>query len=483
MPMGHAPAAGSGNPRRQPAPDRFRLSRRSLLGLVAVTGLAACGGGEESEVPPSGTPADRREVATDAYIFGYPLVLIDTIRRQALKFSSTNRFQHTSSLPAASQRTVVQIDLDNLYSVAWLDLRDEPVLFEVPQIEGRRWAMQILDAWSNTAYSPTSLQPQAEPGATAPYTYAVTGPGWKGTLPPGAVQLPVPTMDAWLYGRVEVRGPADVPAVREVQSRLRLAPLSAWTTPAAAESDSIPENQDWSESAGLETVEEMPARDFFERMCELMEDNPPAPADEPAMRRFATIGIRPGGSPEGVSTGELDAGADAAQSKMSAYVDPGTTLRNGWVMDLNVGRYGTNYLLRAATAHRGVGANVAAVVVYPALFGKADDNGAPLAFTLRFEPGEAPPVAAFWSLTAYDSAGFLVQNEADLHTVGHPVPPVFAPDGALEIAVQAADPGPDVPRSNWLPIPERGQFSLTMRMYAPEQRVLDGQWYPPPLVP
>lgn len=482
--MGEAPAAVPGSSRRDSAPDRFRLSRRSLLGLFAVTGLAACGGtDDETEIAPSGTPADRREVASDAYIFGYPLMLIDTIRRRALQHSAPNRFQHTSSLPASSQRTVVQIDLDNLYSVAWLDLREEPVLFEVPQIEDRWWVMQVLDAWSNTAFTPTSRQPHADPGASAPFTYAVTGPGWKGELPPGAVQLPVPTADAWLYGRIEVRGAADAPAVRAIQSRLRLAPLSAWTTPAAAESDSIPENQDWSESAGLAPLEEMSARDYFERMCELMEDNPPAAADEPAMRRFATIGIRPGGAPAGVSTDELDAGIEAAKAKIAAYVDPDSQLRNGWVVDMNIGRYGTNYLLRAATANRGVGANLAVVVVYPALFGEADDDGTSLEFTLRFPPGEAPPVAAFWSLTAYDNEGYLVPNEADLHVVGHPVPPVLAPDGSLEITVQAADPGPDVPRQNWLPIPEQGQFSLVMRLYEPDQRVLDGQWFPPPLEP
>ncbi|WP_228813611.1 MULTISPECIES: DUF1254 domain-containing protein [Nocardia] len=481
--MGDAPAAVPGNS-RPPVPGRFRLSRRSLLGLIAVTGLAACGGeDDDTAIQPSGTPAERREVVTDAYVFGYPLMLIDTIRRRALEYTSVNRFQHTSALPAASQRTVVRIDLDNLYSVAWLDLREEPVLFEVPQIDDRYWVMQILDAWSNTAFTPTSLQPHADPGATAPFVYAVTGPGWRGTLPQGAVQLPVPTADAWLYGRIEVRGPDDVAAVRDIQSRLRLAPLSAWTTPAAAEADSIPENQDWSESAGLQALDEMPARDFFERMCELMQDNPPAAEDEPAIRRFATIGIRPGGAPEGVSTGELSAGVEAAKRKIDAYVDPGSILRNGWVLDLNVGRYGTNYLLRAATADRGVGANLAAVVVYPALFDEADDDGTPIEFTLRFEPGQAPPVAAFWSLTAYGSDGYLVPNEADLHTVGHPVPPVFAPDGSLEFAVQAADPGPGVPRSNWLPIPEDGQFSLVMRLYEPERRVLDGEWLPPPLEP
>lgn len=479
--MREEPAGGRG---QGSAADRFRLTRRSMLGLVAATGLAACGGEEsDSGVQPSGTPAERREVATEAYIFGYPMILMDTVRRRSLRYASTNRFLHTTDIPAVSQRTVVQIDLDTLYSVGWLDLREEPVLFEVPEIEDRYWVMQVLDSWSNTVFTPTSANPLGEPGSTAPFTYAVIAPGWSGTLPPGVVELPVPTGDAWLYGRIEVRGPVDVPAVREIQDRLRLAPLSAWNTAAAGESDSITNNQDWSESAGLRAVEKMSARDFFERMCELMVDNPAAPDDDAALRRFATIGIRPGGSPEGVSTGELDAGADAAKRRIAAYVDPDSRQRNGWVLATNVGRYGTNYLLRAATAYRGLGANVAEVAMYPILFDEADEDGTPLEFTLRFPPGEAPPVGAFWSLTAYGAEGYLVPNPAGIQTVGHPVPPASAPDGSLEFAVQAAEPGPAVPRSNWLPIPAEGQFLLVMRLYEPDQRVLDGRWDPPPLVP
>ncbi|WP_327147765.1 DUF1254 domain-containing protein [Nocardia sp. NBC_01329] len=482
--MREVPAAVASDSTGPPMADRSRITRRSLLGLIAVTGLTACGGGEpESRIEPSGTPASRREVATDAYVFGYPMVLIDNIRTRVRASAPVNRLQHSSGIPDAGQRAVVQVDLDNLYSVAWLDLRKEPVLFAVPEIQDRRWVMQVIDAWSNTAHTPRNRQPEAPPDAIPPYTYAVTGPGWSGTLPPGVVELPVPTSDAWLYGRIEVRGSADVRAVRDIQAQLRLAPLSAWNTRAATESESIPDPGDWSEAVGQDPVAQMSARAFFEQLCALMVDNPPTPDDEPAMRRFGTIGIRPGGSPEGVSTGELDAGIDAAEKQMAAYVDPGSVLRDGWVLDMRTGRYGTNYLLRAATAERGLGANLAEAVVYPALFEQADDDGVPVAYTLRFPPGQAPPTQTFWSLTAYGAEGYLVQNPAGIQSVGHTVAPEFGADGALEIAVQAADPGPQVPRSNWLPIPEQGQFSLVLRVYDPEPRVLEGNWFPPPLVP
>ena len=41
-------------------------------------------------------------------------------------------------------------------------------------------------------------------------TYAFVDPGWHGTIPKGDVRIDVPTPDAWLLGRTEVKGPADL---------------------------------------------------------------------------------------------------------------------------------------------------------------------------------------------------------------------------------------------------------------------------------
>ncbi|MEV2223935.1 DUF1214 domain-containing protein [Nocardia vinacea] len=45
--------------------------------------------------------------------------------------------------------------------------------------------------------------------------------------------------------------------------------------------------------------------------------------------------------------------------------------------------------------------------------------------------------------------------------------------------MQHEDPGASVPAGNWLPIPASGQFSLTMRLYAPKDIAIDGLWQPP----
>ncbi|MGX1974557.1 DUF1214 domain-containing protein [Streptomyces kronopolitis] len=151
---------------------------------------------------------------------------------------------------------------------------------------------------------------------------------------------------------------------------------------------------------------------------------------------------------------------------------------NGWRVSLNLGDYGTHYLLRATTAWQGLGANLPQDAVYPIV--RTDSRGRPLTgakrYVLHFAPGQTPPVKAFWSLTMYDPDGFLVRNPIHRYEVGHAVKPVRNPDGSTDIYLQHDAPAGK--RSNWLPAPS-GRFSMILRMYRPESAVLDGTWSPP----
>lgn len=461
------------------------VSRRTVFGLAAgaaaaAAGLSACGRSDDASSGPATTaPGAAESIAKDAYIFGFPLVLMDVSRRAAEASTPVNRFQHAAALPTPARRDVVRLNLDTLSSIAWLDLRAEPIVLQVPAMAGGRyWLMHLLDAWTNTAHNPSSVRPQAKSGP--PYTYAVVGPDWSGPLPDDVTVLRVPTPTVWLFGRIQVNGPEDLPAVRAIQKQLTLVPLSdrtagrvpAETTPVAPQADSVPP---------AEQVAHMDARTFFDRMCAVLAINPPAPDDAPAMRRFATIGITPGGEVVGLSDDDLAAAADTARQQIPVYLDPKSVNENGWTFDPSIGAYGTNYLQRAAVAWRGIGASLAEDTIYPTLFASADGNGGPGRFRLHFPPGQLPPVDAFWSLTAYDADNYLTANPAGIYAVGHQRPVVPNPDGSVDLAIQHADPGPSVPAGNWLPIPESGQFSLTMRLYAPKEEAIQGRWQPPPL--
>ena len=88
-----------------------------------------------------------------------------------------------------------------------------------------------------------------------------------------------------------------------------------------------------------------------------------------------------------------------------------------------------------------------------------------------------PPAQAFWSITAYNSNGFLIKNPLNRFALGDRDKLTLNADGSLDIYVQYESPGKDK-EANWLPVPQ-GPFNLTMRIYWPKSTVLDGSWNPP----
>ncbi|WP_433193726.1 DUF1254 domain-containing protein [Nocardia sp. CA-107356] len=460
------------------------VSRRSLLlaGAATGAGLVACGKSTNSEGPGSSSsvpPSDTRSVATDAYIFGYPLLLIDVTLQSNTAAVPANRIAAFGPFDPR-MNAVVMPNVDTLYATAWLDLGAEPVVLQVPEMDGDRyWLMQIMDAWTNTTHNPSSVAPQVKGGQSPPFSYVITGPDWSGTLPDNLTPLAMPTATAWLIGRIELRDQADLTVAEGLQHQVFVSPLSAWQrgerpTPAIDPNTIAP-------MAAPQQVARMDGRTFFDRLCELMRTNPPAADDAPALQRFSTIGIQPGGSVADVSVADLDAAVAAGQLHIPDFANPKAKRVNGWDLATNLGAYGTDYLLRASTAWTSLGANLPRDVVYPEISANAGEQGAPRRYRLRFAPGQTPPARAFWSLTAYTAERFLVPNAAEIYSVGHQRPVVALPDGSVELAIQAEDPGGEVPHGNWLPIPESGTFRLALRLYVPEGRVLDGSWQPPSL--
>ncbi len=144
-----------------------------------------------------------------------------------------------------------------------------------------------------------------------------------------------------------------------------------------------------------------------------------------------------------------------------------------------LGRYGTNYSARAITARVAVGANPPEDAVY--ISDSTDASGAPLNGSMRyrmhFTSGKLPPVRAFWSVTAYDKEGYFIANTINRYAIGDRDKLKFNPDGSLDIYIQEQNPGADH-ESNWLPS-GNGIFNMTMRLYWPEDAILNGDWQPP----
>lgn len=433
---------------------------------------------------------DKQEalsIGEDAYVFGYPLVLMDVTRGVMTAVSKAderkapiNQFLHLGKFPDPAFTDIVSPNADTLYSTAWIDLTSEPIVLSVPDMGSRYYLMEMMDAWTNVFASPGTRTAGNGKG-----DFAIVGPGWKGQLPQGVKEIKSPTNMVWLLGRTQTNGQGDYAAVHGIQKQYALTPLSArgknYVTP-----DSVPiEKGIDTKTPPVEQVARMDAPTFFARMNALMKSNPPSFADTLPMKRFGAIGITPKkefdlrqfdlavveGIEESVSAGQAKVRAEA-QKELGQNV-------NGWDVMTNVGRYGTNYLLRAVVALVGLGANLPEDAIYPRA--TVDADGEPLLgtnrYVIQFPKGELPPVGAFWSITMYNAKQFFVPNPINRYAIGDRDELKSNDDGSVTIYIQHESPGADK-ESNWLPAPKE-RFNLVMRLYRPKERILDGTWKMP----
>jgi hypothetical protein len=471
------------------------MGTRTIPAAAAVVAATALLGGltaraTDDKLTAKLTEDEAAKIAEDAYVYGYPLVLMD-LTRQVLTAvpkldekrhkAPVNQMCHVQEFLGPEDTSVVSPNADTLYSVAWLDLSGEPMILSVPEMGKRYYVMQMLDAWTNVFAAPgtrTSGSGKAD--------FAVVGPNWIGKLPDGVKELKSPTNLVWVIGRTQTNGKDDYVAVHAIQKHYQLTPLGAWgkehTPP-----DNVPVEKGIDvKTPPVEQVAKLDAVMFFARLSALMKDNPPAAGDDDALKRFAAIGVAPG---KPFDPAKLDAaiakgveqGVLAAREKIVAEAKKphGKTVNNWSVMIDKVGRYGTDYSFRSVIAKIALGANVPEDAIYPRA--TADADGKPLSganrYVIRFPKGQLPPVGAFWSVTMYNSKQFFVENPIHRYAIGDRDKLKFDDDGSLTLYVQHESPGKDR-ESNWLPAPA-DEFNLIMRLFWPKKEILDGTWKPP----
>ena len=428
-----------------------------------------------------------RDIATEAYIFGYPLVLMDITRQTFTNTSKSgentapvNQFGHKRAFPDPNMTAVVSPNADTLYSFAFLDLEREPLVLSVPEMDGRYYLMQMLDAWTNVFAGPGTRTT-----GTSHSDFAITGPLWKGQLPKEVKEIKSPTNMVWIIGRTQTNGKSDYAAVNAIQDQYKLTPLSYFGKPYTPPDDVPVDDQVDAKTPPVELVTRLDATTFFNRLNALMKNNPAAAADEGALKRFTVIGVGPG-LPFSLRTLNPSTASQVANSVSGAQArivtearKPHGDDRNGWDFTGDVGQYGTNYLWRAVVALVGLGANLPEDAIYPRA--TRDSDGQPLRggrrYEVRFPKGQLPPVNAFWSITLYNDKQFFAPNPINRYAIGDRDKIEFNADGSLTIYIQHESPGRDR-ESNWLPAPPDG-FNLVMRLYWPKKEIINGTWKPP----
>lgn len=435
------------------------------------------------------TPAEARVIAKEAYIYGYPMV--DSYRIEYAYFVDTknpeykgpwNQLRNFSRVFTPQDKAVQTPNSDTPYSFLGMDLRAEPIVLTVPAIEKERYfSIQLIDAYTfNFDY--IGSRTTGNGGGS----YLIAGPGWKGKTPKGVKKVIRAETELVLAAyRTQLFNPADLDNVKKVQAGYKVQTLSAFLgQPAPKAAPAIDFIMPLTPEAQRISLQ------FFDILNFVLQFCPTHPSERELMARFARIGVGAGKtfdagklSPEfkaAIEAGMVDAWAEHAklQKRFDAQeVNSGDTF--GTREFLN-----NNYLYRMGAAVLGIYGNSKQEAMYPIY--SVDNDGKKLdganRYSLRFAPGQLPPVNAFWSLTMYElPSSLLSANPLNRYLLNSPMLPQFKrdADGGLTLLIQNESPGKDK-EANWLPAP-KGPFFMAMRLYWPKAEALKGKWTAPPL--
>jgi len=430
-------------------------------------------------------------LGVQAYLWGYPMVVMqksrdamtkggdapvtpDQFNKSGLLFAPVNHVANAWGMLGPKFSAVQSGNSDTQYSVTWFDSSVEPYVLHLPDMLGRYYTYQFIDAWTNNFYyaSTRTVGSQEQ-------NYALVAPGWKGKLPDGVTRVDLPTPTGFIIGRIFVANEWDVSAVNALQRKVTMTPLSSY-----------------GKSYAPPKVPVVPAKKytgdlaFFEQLGDTLVLNGAAPADAGLLGMLKNIGLT------------VDHGFDAStlsdddrKSLARAIKDGGAMLAaksagmgkevNGWQLSPVLDVYfGNDYLFRAAIGYQAMFVNTPIEAYYPSAFKDADGNvldGSAGNYTITFPKGKTPPAGAFWSVTMYDAKKrLMVENSINRYKIGSADDLKTSADGSTILYVQAESPGKDK-ESNWLPAPKE-PFYLFLRIYLPAIEALNGQYEIPGVV-
>lgn len=474
--------------------------------FVALALLAGCGDKNDaitqaakkdvaSGVPAPGI-AETKAIAEAGFIYGLPIVMNYAVMHDFVINKDSGQWKAPFNTISNEHRVFTPDDTaiptpnsDTPYSMAWLDLRAEPMVISVPAVDKKRYYSVMLNDGNTFNYGYIGSRATGSDAGD----YMIAGPNWKGEAPAGIKKVFNSTTEFSLaVFRTQLFNEKDMPSVEKVQAGYKVQPLSAFLkqpAPPAAPAIDFPK-----------ITKEMVKTNFFDYLDFALQFAQAGPEEAEIRAKLASIGIGPGKkfAFKDLSVehkAEILLGMKEGESKVEkAALEIGKPI-NGWHVGSGFGDrdfYKGNWLLRAAAAKAGIYGNNAVEAMYPMTKTLADGtelDGSKQKYALTFAKDQYPPVNAFWSVTMYDGkTQLLVKNPLNRYLINSPMLPSMKKnkDGSLTLYIQNDSPGKDK-EANWLPAPD-GPIYLVLRLYWPKTEAPsilpagEGTWQPPAIV-
>lgn len=433
-----------------------------------------------------------KAIAEEAFIYAFPMIMAYGIMYEYSVDKSSSQYKGPFNKIASESRVytpadtaVVTPNSDTPYSFIMMDLRAEPMVLCVPQVEkGRYYSVQLTSQYTfNFAYI-GSRATGNDAGC-----YMVVGPTWVGSVPKDIKKMfRSETEFATGVYRTQLFNDADMDNVKKIQAAYTAQPLSQFLNKPAPKAAA---DVNWPE-INKKLVAENPFN-YLNFILQFAPTVGTAAVEKPLRARFAQIGIEPGkvfsqDKFTDLQKIEIDQGIKSGLEKIKQQLAVFGKTENGWRVTTSgfgdrASMKGNWMLTRATAAMAGIYGNDAVEALYPMTRESVDGkplDGSKHHYTLTFPAGKLPPVNAFWSITMYDGkTQLLISNPINRYLINSTMLSDLKknPDGSLTIYIQKDSPGKDK-ESNWLPAPN-GPIYLVMRLYWPKPAALQGLWQPP----
>jgi hypothetical protein len=486
--------------------------KNKYLKMIAITligGFALMTSCTQTEQKTAEASPDLEAIAERAYLYGLQQAIYYGQRwtytqndtKDNIVYSGLNQFawvrkQITPDYP------VVTPNATTLYGAGFMDLREGPVVVEVPEITDRYYSFQVQDQ-----YGIFRLIVGSPFNGTKARKYILVPPDFNGNIPADfpttdIIKWPFKTAFALARMALMTSTDAEIKKINGYQDQLTMTPLKDWLAngnkgiPQADRQiikgdfpipDGLPEYQ-------FGQVDKQTAEQYYTLLHVVLND-PTMPLIEDSqmeaemVEQLELFNIGKGLlfdwdklTPEKQTA--LENGFKAGFANVRKTLKTNMINMNGWGVVRNDGGFETKWMDRAIIADAAWGApdkNIS----HGGAFLFADADGKPFSgknkYTLTFDMNDLPPVTQFWSIPIYDANGYFVANEINRYTVNSfmlAAGDIVPKDGKLVIYIQHEKPTDPEQAKNWLPAPAEG-FRFTSRFYGPYAPLTNGTYNMP----
>ena len=270
-----------------------------LLATIVLATMLGCESTEDKPIA-AGAPEvsqdlsaeDAKAIAKEAYVYGFPMVMnYKTMWNYAVDKDNPeykgpfNEVSCEARLFTPEDKAVITPNADTPYCMFWMDLRAEPLVLSVPEMEDERYySFQLIDLYTHNFAYVGNLTTGNEAGR-----YLLAGPGWDGEKPEGITDVIQSETDViFNVTRTQLFGPDDLQKVQAIQGQYKLEPLSAFLGEEAPAASAKPDFPEWVEGSQFDERFLL----YLDFIMDLLEK--PGPGEDALWQDLARLGVGPG---------------------------------------------------------------------------------------------------------------------------------------------------------------------------------------------